>query len=168
MKVTLYLSITANGLIAKESDDTSWVSSTEWKNFRSMIKKAGNMIIGRRTYEVMCKNKEFEKLGKVKIVVVSQTLRMDKSITVVKSPREALTYLQQQGFFTALICGGGKLNSSFMKEKLIDEIYLDLEPIILGKGIKLFADAKFEAKLELIGIKKLSKEEVQLHYRVRK
>lgn len=168
MHVTLYLSITANGFIATENDDTGWVSLTEWKSFSSKIQKAGNLIIGRRTYEVMGKNKEFEKLGKVKVVVVSQTLKTNKVITIVKSPREALTYLQQQGFSAALVCGGGKLNSSFMKEKFIDEIYLDIEPIILGKGIKLFADAEFEAKLQLIGIKKLSKDEVQLHYRVKK
>ncbi len=168
MKTILYLSITANGMIAREDDTTDWVSPTEWKSFSNMIQKAGNMIIGRRTYEVMCKNKEFEKLGKGKVVVVSQTLKKDKSITVVQSPREALNLLQKQHFKTALVCGGAHVNSSFMKEKLIDEIYLDIEPIILGTGIKLFADAGFEAKLQLMGIQKLSKDEVQLHFRVRK
>ncbi len=168
MKTILYMSMTANGMIAKENDDTSWVSPAEWQSFRSMIKKAGNMILGRRTYEVMLRNNEFEKLGKVKVVVVSQTLKAGRRITLIKSPREALTYLQRQGFSTALICGGGKLNSSFMKEKLIDEIYLDIGPIILGTGIKLFADAEFEAELQLTGIKKLSKDEVQLHYKMKK
>lgn len=168
MKVILYLSVTANGLIAKENDDTSWVSPTEWKSFSNMVQKVGNMVIGRRTYEVMCRNKEFEKLGKVKVVVVSKTLKTNKKITTVKSPWEALAYLQQQDFSTALVCGGAQLNSSFMKEKLITEIYLDIEPIILGKGIQLFADTEFEAKLKLIGIKKLSKDEVQLQYKVKK
>lgn len=53
MKTILYMSITANGMIAKDDDSTSWVSPTEWKSFSSMIQKTGNMIIGRRTYEVM-------------------------------------------------------------------------------------------------------------------
>ncbi len=162
------MALTVNGMIAREDDATDWVSPTEWKSFRSMIQKAGNMIIGRRTYEVMLRNNEFEKLGKIKVVVVSQTLRANKDITIVKSPWEALNLLEKQQFKTALVCGGGKLNSSFIQEKLIDEIYLDIEPIILGKGIGLFADAKFEAKLQLMGIKKLSKDEVQLHYAVKK
>lgn len=55
-----------------------------------------------------------------------------------------------------------------MKANLIDEIYLDIEPIILGTGIKLFVNAEFEAKLQLMGIKKLSKDEVQLHYKVKR
>ncbi len=168
MKTILYMSITANGLIAKENDDTSWVSPTEWKSFCRMVQKAGNMIIGRKTYEVMIKNNEFKRLGDVKAVVISRTLKIDQGRAVVKSPGEALTFLQQQGFSTALVCGGGKLNSSFMKEKLIDEIYLDLEPIILGKGINLVNDVEFEAKLQLIGIKKMSRDEVQLHYRVKR
>lgn len=67
-----------------------------------------------------------------------------------------------------MICGGGGANSSFIKENLVDEIYLDLEPIIIGRGIRLFADADFESQLELIEIKKISDNEVQLHYKVRR
>jgi len=168
MKVILYLAITANSLIARENDATDWVSPIEWKNYAAMVAKAGNIIIGRRTYEVMLRNKEFSKLGKVKVVVVSTKLKINKKITVVKSPQEALTFLRRERFSLALVCGGGKLNSSFMKASLIDELYLDIEPIILGTGIKLFAEAEFDAKLELLRIKKLSKDEVQLQYKVKK
>ncbi len=168
MKTILYLAMTANGMIARDNDATDWVSPTEWKSFSSMIQKAGNMIIGRRTYEVMVRNKEFSNLRKVKVVVVSQTLKTNGKMTAVKSPPEALSFLRQEGFSQALVCGGGKLNSSFMKANLVDEIYLDIEPVLLGKGIKLFADAEFDAKLQLMGIKKLSKDEVQLQYRVKK
>lgn len=47
MKVILYMATTINGLIAKENDNVSWVSETEWESFSGMIKKTGNMIIGR-------------------------------------------------------------------------------------------------------------------------
>jgi riboflavin biosynthesis pyrimidine reductase len=65
-----------------------------------------------------------------------------------------------------LVAGGGKLNGSFMKEGLIDDIYLDVEPTILGNGIKLFGDRELEKKLRLIGMKRLSRNEIQLHYKV--
>jgi dihydrofolate reductase len=172
MKVVLYMAITANGLIAKENDDTSWVTETEWKSFSGMIKKIGNMIIGRRTYEIMIKNDEFNrsKLNKIKTVVMtsdaSLKVRNPKFIFTANSPQEALDILKNQGFKDIMICGGGRLNSSFMKENLVDELYLDIEPLIFGKGIKLFSDTDFESKLKLIGIKKLSKDEIQLHYRI--
>ncbi len=89
-------------------------------------------------------------------------------VSLAQSPSEAINILKQQGFETIMVCGGGKLNSGFMKENLIDEIYLDVEPIVLGQGIKLFADKDFERKLELIETKNLSQNEIQLHYKVLK
>ena len=55
-----------------------------------------------------------------------------------------------------------------MEDGLIDEIYLDIEPIIFGKGIKLFADNNFEVKLKLLGIRNLTEDILQLHYKVLK
>jgi dihydrofolate reductase len=167
------MAITPNGMIAKEDNDCSWVTETVWEGYSGMIKKAGNMIIGRRTYEVMLKNDEFNisNLNEIKTVVLSKNLikvHNPKFVSVTESPQEALNILKKQGFKTIMVCGGGELNASFMKENLIDEIYLDIESIIFGRGIRLFAEANFETKLELIGIKKLSKNEVQLHYKVKK
>jgi len=83
-----------------------------------------------------------------------------------QSPKEIIKSLQKEGFKEILIAGGGKTNSGFLKEKLIDEIYLDIEPIIVENGVPLFAENNFEAKLKLIGTKKLSPNEIQLHYKV--
>ncbi len=172
MKAILYMAITANGLIAREDDDTSWVTKTEWKSFSGMIRKHGNMIIGRRTYEIMVKSSEFTKSGldKVTVVVVTHKplqVHDPRYVFLAKSPREALTVLYKEGHQTAMLCGGSRLNASFMKEKLVDEIYLDVEPLVLGKGIRLFAEADFETRLELQGVKRLSRNEVQLRYAVK-
>lgn len=172
MRIILYMATTINGFIAKEDDDTSWVTETEWVSFSSAIKMNGNMIIGRRTYEIMLQNNEFHRsnLNEVKTVVLSKDIPVKvhnpKFISVATSPREAVDILYKQGFETIMVCGGGKLNSSFMRENLIDEIYLDIEPIVFGKGIKLFFDADFETRLELNGVKNLSADEIQLHYKV--
>lgn len=64
------------------------------------------------------------------------------------------------------MAGDGALNASFMLENLVDEIYLDIEPIVFGRGIKVFAENDFEMKLRLIETKKLSNDETQLHYQV--
>ena len=55
-----------------------------------------------------------------------------------------------------------------MKENLIDENYLDVEPITFGKGIRLFVESDFEAKLKPLETKKFSDSEIQLHYQVLK
>lgn len=74
MKAILYMAMTVNGLIAKEDDDTSFVSALEWKSFSSMIKQAGHMIIGRRTYDIMAKEGGFSKIADAKIIVMTLQL----------------------------------------------------------------------------------------------
>ncbi len=168
------MATTINGFIAKKNNDTSWVTETEWASFSNMIRKNGNMIVGKRTYKVMIENDEFNRsnLNKIKTVVLtndtSLKIHNPEFISIATSPQEAISILQKQGFETMMVCGGGGLNASFMKENLIDEIYLDIEPIVFGKGIHLFAESEFEAKLKLLGIKKLSDDEIQLHYQVLK
>lgn len=90
----------------------------------------------------------------------------DKVIFTDKSPKEVLAMLEERGFTNAFLAGGGLLNSSFAKEKLIDEIYLDVEPLLLGKGIPVFAQSDFEFELKLLEVKKLNENTVQLHYAV--
>jgi len=55
-----------------------------------------------------------------------------------------------------------------MAEKLIDEIYIDVEPRVFGRGIPLFNGNDFDANLKLLETKKLSDNEIQLHYQVLK
>ena len=171
MKVILYMAITINGFIAKENDDTSFVSEIKWDSFRKMIRSVGNMIIGSRTYAIMRDGEEFKNLENIRVLVVSENENF-KTIAnnhlVVKSPKDVLAILENEGFDNALVAGGGTLNASFMTENLVDEIYIDVEPIVFGKGIRLFRESDFEVKLKLLETKKLSDNEIQLHYQVLK
>jgi riboflavin biosynthesis pyrimidine reductase len=65
-----------------------------------------------------------------------------------------------------LVTGGATINSAFMKEGLIDEVILNVEPFLLGDGIPVFSREDFENKLELLGSEKLGDGIIQLHYRV--
>lgn len=67
-----------------------------------------------------------------------------------------------------LLAEVGHVNSLFMKEGLIDEIYLDVEPIIFGKGIPLFTSEDFEYNFQMLDFKKLNENTIQLHYKVLK
>ncbi|HIH21916.1 MAG: dihydrofolate reductase [Candidatus Diapherotrites archaeon] len=170
MKAILYMAPTLNGFIAKLGDDTGFVSKNSWKSYRQMIKKAKCMIVGSRTYKIMIEAEDLKGLEKTVVVAVSKKpfKALPKNHFVAKSPKQALQILKRQGFKSALVAGGGALNASFLKEGLIDEIFLDVEPLVLGNGIRLFAEGNFEAKLKLAGVKKLSRNEVQLHYKVLK
>ena len=162
MKVILYMAMSADGYIAKPDDDTPW-SDDEWESFSSKVKNAGNIIIGRRTYEIMNDKDEFEKIGDPYVIVISNSLDVSKCV---RSPEDAIRILREKGYDKALVAGGSRLNASFLKQGLIDEIYLDIEPIILGKGIRMFDGEMQESKMQLLETKRLSQDSIQLHYKV--
>lgn len=166
MKVVLYMAMSVNGFIAKENSETPW-SADEWKSFSRFVGKAKNIVIGRKTYDLMEQSGDFQKIGNpFTIVLTRKAAKRDDGPSFVHSPKEALDLLEMKGFKYALIAGGGEVNASFMKAGLIDEIYLDVEPLLFGKGITLFANENINVKLEFLGIKKISGNTRQLHYKV--
>lgn len=168
MKVILYMAISLNGMIAKSNDDTSWISKDEWNHYSLAVRTAGNLIVGHRTYDILTKQPEFSEFKDVKIVVVAQKSFqcLAPNHLIARSPTEALKLLRD--FNRVIVAGGGALNASFIKEELVDEIFVDIEPIILGQGIQLFRNKEFEKKLKLLGQKKISENEIQLHYKILK
>lgn len=71
MKVILYMAVTINGFIAKEDDDTSWISQEEWDSYSLAVRQAGCLVVGRRTYHILTKQPEFIKFKDIKLVAVS-------------------------------------------------------------------------------------------------
>ena len=168
MKVILYMAISLNGMIARNDDDTSWISKEEWDSYSLTVRTAGNLIVGHRTYGILTKQPEFSEFKNIKLVVVAQKdfETLSPNHLVAHSPKKALKLLSD--FEEVVIAGGGALNASFVEENLVDEIYIDIEPIILGKCIPLFRDKNFERQLKLLAQKKITDNEIQLHYEVLK
>ncbi|MBI2623464.1 MAG: dihydrofolate reductase [Candidatus Liptonbacteria bacterium] len=169
MKIILYMAITANGYIARENGDTPW-SEEEFKAYYGFVKERGNVMVGWNTYELMKSGGEFEKCGNPFVVIVSRDNKNknenEANACCASSPREAVEVLAGKGFKEVVVGGGGTLNAGFLKGGLIDELILDVEPLIFGKGIKLFKDTDMEARLELLETRALSKNTVRLRYKV--
>lgn len=171
MKVIIYMAPTPNGLIASPNDDTSFVSANDWKLFERKVNDAGNVVIGRRTHEVCVRENVFPIGSALNIVMTRKAIKNrwgGRVIFTSKSPKEILKLLRLKGFAVTIVAGGAHVNASFLKSNLVDEIHLDVQPKILGRGISLFAEGDFNADLKLLGTTKTSKNEVQLRYRVLK
>lgn len=169
MKTILYMGISANGYIAKADGNSEWTSDENLKGFYEHSKNAGNIIMGKNTYLIALQYRYFPFPDSLNVIVSNEQIKNtwgDNVIVTDKSPKEILSMLGKKGFTMAFLAGGGQLNTSFAKEELIDEIYLDVEPLILGQGIKIFSDADFEFLLELLDFKKLNSNTVQLHYKI--
>ncbi len=170
MKVTLWMAISLNGIIATLDNREDFLSHENWDEFVKDVQKRGCLIWGRKTYEIVREwNKSYlEPLKKVTKIIISsnKNLKLDEGFTHATSPQKALDILRTKGFKDVILTGGSTTNSAFAKLGLLDDIILDIEPAILGRGIKLFADNDFYFRLSLVGVKKLPSGIIQVHYKV--
>ena len=171
MKITLYMAISANGIIATETGDEEFLSHENWEKFCELARECGNFIVGRKTYEAVKKwddGYNFNDLVGVAKVVISQdqNFKLDEGYTLAISPKDALAKLSR--FENVLVTGGANINSAFAKANLLDEVILNVEPVFVGKGIPLFAPQDFEMKMKLLSTDKLKNGIMTLHYEVLK
>jgi dihydrofolate reductase len=158
------MAMSADGFISKTSDEAPW-SDTVWDEYFKTVKQFGNMILGRRTYELMKAEDEFTSLGDPFVVVLYGSPA--PGVSTANSPADALVKMKQKGFDKIYLGGGAKANGAFLKAELIDELVLDVESFIFGEGVPLFAGSDLpDLKLELIETKQLGPQTVRLHYKV--
>jgi dihydrofolate reductase len=81
---------------------------------------------------------------------------------------EEVSKIKSQNGRDIIVYGGASFDSSLIKEKLIDEFYLFVNPIVMGSGKTIFRDLKEIQKLTLIDSKVFDCGLVLLHYEVKK
>lgn len=70
------------------------------------------------------------------------------------------------GFKKAALAAGPSTCLSFLRAGLVKDLYLSIEPVALGSGIRLFTDEKYISRWTLIESRKLNeKGTMMLHYR---
>lgn len=168
MQVTLCAVTSLNGYIARPDGSTDWTSKEDLQLFKKLAHDIGVIIIGKKTYDIITRDVSLLDVS-LRIVVTHQALPLtppSNTIFTSAPPKEILAIIKKRGFNSVIVAGGGQINSLFLRENLIDELYLTIEPIILVQGIPLLASAKFFSRLELLDIKQINAHTIRLHYRV--
>jgi dihydrofolate reductase len=100
-------------------------------------------LMGRKTYEagVRMSGGKFESHG-LRCYIFSRSLpegERDGAIFVREEPKRFLEKLRKKKGKDIWLIGGGELTREFLKEDLVDELYLGIVPVLVGGGIPLFA-----------------------------
>lgn len=164
MKVVLAMVMSLDGKTTKGKDSNtySWTSKEDKKHFAGLIRKNNLIVMGRKTYFAARSNIKLAK-GKLRVVMTKNPKKFKTQLVpgqlefVSDSPKEIIKKYSKLKYKNMLLIGGEKINSLFLKQKLIDEILLTIEPKIFGNGKNLFSN-DIETKLKLISMKKLNKE----------
>ncbi|MDO8572767.1 MAG: hypothetical protein Q7S11_03315 [bacterium] len=139
--LTLYNVLSSDGFIAAKDGGEDFIPDEVWGDFLELCTKYGALIMGKNAYgAIQSFDKElvepFENLSIEKIVVTrDKNLKPKRGYAVINSLREAATLHPNM-----LLCSGPKLNTAFLKEKLIDRIILNKLPIAIGEGISQFEE----------------------------
>lgn len=166
MKVICHMIVTPNGYIAR-SNGKSVSTPYDWKDFDEGVKRYNNFVTGRKTLDVVGEQGFADSECEFKVIVSNQDLKLDPSFTIVHSPQAAIDFLQNKVDALFLV-GGSELNTAFAKAGLIDEIVLILEPYMIGKGVKLFAESGFELPLVYKKVEELEGGRIRITYGVQK
>ncbi|MDP2638502.1 MAG: dihydrofolate reductase family protein [Candidatus Levybacteria bacterium] len=165
MKIIMVAVASVNGKITKSSDPNiySWTSKEDSKLFFSLIEKNNLIIMGSKTYESARRFIKHKK-NRLRIVLTKNPERyLKESIKGMleftnEDPLELIEILENNGYRKMLVVGGGTINALFLKSKLVNEIYLTIEPKIFGQGKELIGEKSLSVDLKLIDVKKLNKQ----------
>jgi len=171
MKKILIAAITIDGKIAKHRHhNVDWTSQLDKQFFRSETKGARVVIFGSNTYKAMGGPMP----DPLNIVITREPKKFDSQQQsnhlefTSDLPKVILDSLKKRGYTKVIIGGGSAIYSLFLKEKLVDEIYLTIAPKIFGAGVNLFKDVEIdEVDLELMEVGRLGQGEVLLKYKVK-
>ncbi len=170
MRICAYIAASVNGLITRGDDDTEFVADEDWERFLESAKTFGNLVVGRKTFEAIYNGGQIAKLGKVEVVVATHRPELFRAVKganfVSGGPARIVEFLSEKGYTKMLLGGGAEIIASFATLGLIDEIVIDFEPWLLGEGKGLFGHPGVDLRLNLLDMRRLSQNEVQLKYEV--
>ena len=151
--------ISIDGKIGLHSQHfTDWSSPEDKIAFRKLLNSSDVVIAGHATYRVAQKF-----LDKRNCIVFTRSVRttvQHKKTILFCNPKNVRidALVKKLRYHVVTIIGGAQTFSYFLKNAMLDELYLTVEPIIFGRGISLFDDVKIPlANFALTKSKKLNK-----------
>jgi dihydrofolate reductase len=183
-KLIFFMHASLDGFVAGLNGELSWIKVDDpvFDFVGTMTDQADSALYGRVTYQMM--ESYWPKAGErpgaskhdiehskwynaVSKIVLSKTLKetgLNNTKIISDNLSENINKLKNQVGKNILIFGSPSASNSLLREGLIDEFWIFVNPIILGQGIPLFKDISDRIKLNLIETKIFQNGVIALHY----
>lgn len=161
---------TLDNYIASKDDSVDWILQSKEANefLKQMWQSLDTIIMGRRTYEIATKSGHGGGHAGIKTYVCSRTLKevKGKNVELASDAVALAKRLKAEEGKDICVMGGAQLAKSLFEAGLIDEVGVNIHPLLLGSGIPLFAEMETRINLELLECKQSKNGCVILKYRV--
>jgi len=163
MKIVLVFVATLDGKVTKWGDPhvKAWSSQKDQAYFNKIWSETRLIVMGSSTFNA----EPFEPSPKHLFVVMTRDPSKYKMAELPgqlefsnQSPGQLVKRLKTEGHELMLLVGGAHVATSFLKEQLVDEIWLTIEPKIFGTGGNFVTDEKLDILLQLITCQKVNEQ----------
>lgn len=125
----------------------------------------GNIVMGKGTYDMLQNLPDMQPVMQaIEVVVLSTSMQPSNNIHVARTPEEAVSYLSDKGMSSMLIAGGTQTYNAFVEADLVDEMYLNMVPVVVGNGGIVEKKNNLPLYLQLAEEPVVSGNVIRLHY----
>jgi dihydrofolate reductase len=163
MKKILIFVSTLDGKITRwgEPHVSSWSSHQDQDYYKEIWNESGLIVMGSGTFDA----ETFLPSPNHLLVVMTRNPSKYKYAELPgqieftnESPAELTQRLTSKGHQQMLVVGGPHVATSFLKEDLIDELWLTIEPRIFGTGGNFATDIKLDIQLSLLHCERVNEQ----------
>jgi dihydrofolate reductase len=174
-KVFWQMMVSLDGFMEGPNRELDWhVADEDFNRYvADMLSSIDAILLGRVTYQLFAdywpsaKDREAEAMNELPKIVFSRTLdkvEWKNSRLAEGDAAEEVAKLKRQPGKEIALFGSADLASTFMREGLIDEYRILVNPIVLGDGNPMFKNIKDRTLLKLSSTQTLSSGVVILNY----
>lgn len=183
-KLISFVHISLDGFVAGPNGEMDWIQVNQeiFDHVGKRISKGNTALYGRTTYQMMesywptaadqpnASQHDVEHsqwYSKVHKLVLSNTLdesNLTNTTIISNNLAERINEIKQQEGEDILVFGSPTATHSLMLLQLIDGYWLFVNPVVLGKGIPLFANINKPVKLQLLSTHQFTCGVTELNY----
>ena len=182
--LVFFMHASLDGFVAGPNGEMNWIKVDEamFDFVATMTAEADTALYGRITYEMMqgywpnAGNKPnaskhdkehsawYNSVSKIVLSTSLNEKELTNTTVISDDLAEKINAIKQQEGKNILIFGSPRASHSLLKEGLVDEFWIFVNPILLGKGIPLFKNIMETTQLKLVETKIFSQGVIALHY----
>ena len=183
-KLKLQVQMTVDGYIARLNGEMDWATNN-WDNelneyVREITEPVDCIVLGRKLAQSFIPYwaskpegepaEAFDKINNTTKVVFTKTLEKsewDDTVLLAKGDlAQEINKLKKQEGKDIIAYGGATFVSSLIKEGLVDELHLLINPIAIGNGMTIFKEIEFDQKYILLKSKSFECGIVAISYKL--
>lgn len=186
-RLVSFMHVSLDGFVAGPNGEMDWIKVDDeiFDYAGNRTKESDTALYGRVTYELMesywptAADKPnpskhtiehaawYKKVDKVVLSKSMKGQQLPNTMIISDEVEHRVKALKQQAGKEIIIFGSPGASHSLMHYGLIDEFWLFVNPMLLGKGIPLFKDIQQATELKLVTNKAFTNGVICLHYQKR-